>query len=655
VYVTGWTTSTDFPVTARAPQQQSGGGTDAFLTVVAVNRYPPGPILFSTYIGGSGVDIGYAVALDSNHGAYVGGYTSSPDLVSSLSAKATAASSTFVVEYAASTFDDSTPPPILYQPIFETYLAAYSQDARVALGLRSGPSGDEPYLAGTAVPGTLSNPSLGYGGGPSDAFIAKFTYADLSLAFGNPTAIPGGAAAPSILPGGAVFIPITIKNLGPQLGENARLTVDLPAGVTVVALNGLTAWAVSGNQLVAALGTLIVGQQLNLTLVAQTDPALAGTTIQLQGTLRSDIADPAPGSNVQPTAFAIAGGGQFTFTVAPPDGIDFGSVPVGQIPAPTRDITVKALQLVDLRWSIAAGAGGNLNGLQLKNPNETTATISDSKTITIAFSPAASGNGSATLFIDDRVSYAKSVTVKGVGEGQALPSITSVEDGAGFQPVIASNAWVTLKGDNLIPPNISTRIWQDKDFVNGQMPTALDGVSVTINGMPAWVYYIDAKQINVLAPRDATLGQVNVTLTAPNGQATATAMKEAIAPGVFMTLYQGVLYGVATMGSTVVGSPASPAHRGQRITLYLSGLGDTTPLYPNGIAVNGLVNLNAMPAVQIGGSAAAVEYAGMVPGAAGLYQLNIIVGQNTPLGDQPLTVSLLNRSSQPGVLLTIAQ
>ena len=38
------------------------------------------------------------------------------------------------------------------------------------------------------------------------------------------------------------------------------------------------------------------------------------------------------------------------------------------------------------------------------------------------------------------------------------------------------------------------------DFVVNRLPTQLGGVSVSIDGKPAYVYYISPTQINVLAP-----------------------------------------------------------------------------------------------------------------------------------------------------------
>ena len=76
-YVTGYTTSTDFPTTAGAFQTTFGGGNDdAFVTKLN----PTGTALvYSTYLGGTGYDQGAAIAVDTAGNAYVTGYTDSTD------------------------------------------------------------------------------------------------------------------------------------------------------------------------------------------------------------------------------------------------------------------------------------------------------------------------------------------------------------------------------------------------------------------------------------------------------------------------------------------------------------------------------------------------------------------------------------------------
>jgi len=73
-YITGYTSSTDFPTVG--PYQTDQGGTDVFVTklIVAGNA-----LVYSTYLGGSSEDNGYGIAVDGDGNAYVAGVTSSAD------------------------------------------------------------------------------------------------------------------------------------------------------------------------------------------------------------------------------------------------------------------------------------------------------------------------------------------------------------------------------------------------------------------------------------------------------------------------------------------------------------------------------------------------------------------------------------------------
>ncbi len=72
VYVAGATTSTDFPVTNGS--SFSGGTTDAFVSKLSSNL---GSLIASTYLGGSGNENAYAIAVDQSGYIYVGGWTGS--------------------------------------------------------------------------------------------------------------------------------------------------------------------------------------------------------------------------------------------------------------------------------------------------------------------------------------------------------------------------------------------------------------------------------------------------------------------------------------------------------------------------------------------------------------------------------------------------
>jgi hypothetical protein len=72
-YITGYTDSTNFPVSGAA-QATSGGSVDVFVTKL---NAAGNAIVYSTYLGGSGDDRGFSIAVDGSGSAYVTGYTGS--------------------------------------------------------------------------------------------------------------------------------------------------------------------------------------------------------------------------------------------------------------------------------------------------------------------------------------------------------------------------------------------------------------------------------------------------------------------------------------------------------------------------------------------------------------------------------------------------
>jgi hypothetical protein len=77
--LTGYTFSSDFPVTGNAVQPNAPGNGDAFVTIVNPND-PPHFMVYSSYFGGSQGDVGYAIQADRSGLVYVSGYTLSSDL-----------------------------------------------------------------------------------------------------------------------------------------------------------------------------------------------------------------------------------------------------------------------------------------------------------------------------------------------------------------------------------------------------------------------------------------------------------------------------------------------------------------------------------------------------------------------------------------------
>jgi uncharacterized protein (TIGR03437 family) len=231
------------------------------------------------------------------------------------------------------------------------------------------------------------------------------------------------------------------------------------------------------------------------------------------------------------------------------------------------------------------------------------------------------------------MSIAVTLTVQAAASGVSIGGITNA---ASFQPGFASATWISIFGSNL---SAVTDSWNAGEFVNGALPTALDGVSVTINGIAAYPAYVSPTQLNVLAPDDATLGPVTVQVTAGGQQSPGfTAQKAQFAPALF-----------TSDGTHVTAQPVAP---GQIIELYGTGFGPVTPPLPTSQLVTTPSILANNATVMIGGVAATVQFAGLVE--PGLYQLNVTVPA-LPNGDAAVTASVGGVQTQTGLLITIQQ
>jgi hypothetical protein len=71
-YITGWTNSTDYDITPGAFQTTNGGNYDVFVTKL---NNTGTDLIYSTYIGGSGWNESYGIAIDGSGNAYITGYT----------------------------------------------------------------------------------------------------------------------------------------------------------------------------------------------------------------------------------------------------------------------------------------------------------------------------------------------------------------------------------------------------------------------------------------------------------------------------------------------------------------------------------------------------------------------------------------------------
>jgi uncharacterized protein (TIGR03437 family) len=225
-------------------------------------------------------------------------------------------------------------------------------------------------------------------------------------------------------------------------------------------------------------------------------------------------------------------------------------------------------------------------------------------------------------------------------------------------PTITAGAWVSVYGTNL---SQTTRSWTAADFVDGKLPTSLDGVSVQVGGQSAYISYISPAQINFLVPVPCCQNGTAVTVINSLGASTRPYNTVAtLAPTLFTLPQLGGIYAVATFpDGSVIGPPGllgdaaktRPAQAGDIIVLWASGLGQTDPAYPDGQLITQPLSLVDNVSVQIGGANAQVDYAGLVE--AGLYQINVHVPK-VASGDEPISITL-GQYTSPGPLYISVQ
>jgi uncharacterized protein (TIGR03437 family) len=322
--------------------------------------------------------------------------------------------------------------------------------------------------------------------------------------------------------------------------------------------------------------------------------------------------------------------------------------------------TVPASQSV----SISNGGGGTLSWVASSSAYWATVStaagaVPGALSVSVIPGNLAAGTYTATVTIaaaDGSVSPVPVAVTLVVTGTQAAPAITAVGNAASYQPTFAPATWVAIFGTNLSQITYS---WQASDIVNGMLPTSLQGVSVTINGLPAYISYISPGQINVLAPDDATTGAVQVQVTtAQQASNSVTAQEMQFAPA-FLT-FDGTYVAALHLDYSLVGKPnllagatTTPAVPGETIVLYGVGFGPTTPAVPTGQTVGTAEPLANNVRISIGGVPATVTFAGLA--GPGLYQFNVTVPASLANGDAAVLANIGGVATQTGVLVTVGQ
>jgi uncharacterized protein (TIGR03437 family) len=214
-------------------------------------------------------------------------------------------------------------------------------------------------------------------------------------------------------------------------------------------------------------------------------------------------------------------------------------------------------------------------------------------------------------------------------------SITGISNGASFQQVYAPGMVMSVFGTGLAN---STKVASSVP-----LPVSLDGVSATVNGVPAPLYFISSGQLNVQVPYETAIGSAILGINNNGKVATTSFNVKTTAPGIF----------TAANGSVV---PISSARPGDPVFLYVTGDGDTTPHLASGATPAYGTPYNQLPAPLAGISMSVANipvtpfFVGIPSGLVGVTQINFNVPSNAPLGLQSVIVTLGGVASKAAAL-----
>jgi uncharacterized protein (TIGR03437 family) len=677
-YVTGFTSSSDFPTTRGAFQATYGGagGSGQYIAGVAgpfgdafiAKLNSTGTALtYCTYLGGSADEKASAIAVDGAGNAYVGGTTLSTNFPTSNAFQTTNKGSGGSAPF----LGPGTPPYLVngdgfvtaINPsgsalLFSTYLGGTLDDGVTAIAVDS---------AGNVYAGgfTLSSnfPVQGafqtkYGGAASasaqpvistgDGFVAKFTPAGkLSYATylgGSGDDMVMGLAVDSQ---GAVYVtgPTSSSDFP---GISANAAQKKLAGPTTIHNQTGFVW---GDAFVAKLAPS--GSTLAYATYLGGTNDDAGMAIAVDGAGDAIVGGFAMSTNLPVTSDALqktwagAGNSQF-FTDPTGDGFIAKVSPDG---SSFLYLSYYGGESSEAITALAIDGAGNV--VAAGNTTSTKLPVTAN-----AAQKAFGGQSSATP--TETTGDAFVAVFSGLTSGAAapVPVISDVENGASFQTGITANAWFTIKGSLL---SSVTDTW-DKSIVNGALPTKVDGVSVTVGGKPAYIYYISPTQINAVAP-DVPAGTTQVIVSNSIGTSAGTSVAASIYSPAFFewAAPSGTLYAVATRTDFTLAVkdgtfsvPTVAAKRGDVIILWGTAFGPTNPATPVGVTAPASAPTADPVTVTVGGTAAQV-YTGvgyLSQGYAAVYQIAITV-PNLPDGDYPVVATIKGASSPITTMLTI--
>ena len=216
-----------------------------------------------------------------------------------------------------------------------------------------------------------------------------------------------------------------------------------------------------------------------------------------------------------------------------------------------------------------------------------------------------------------------------------------VVNGASFTPASNANGAVApgtiaaVFGTSLTAGNSCVAPTCFPSFQNGKLLTTMAGVQVTINGSPVPMFYATPAQLGIEIPVEVSGASATIQVTA-SGQVSAqrTVALAAVSPGIFSLSQDGQGAGAIThsdQAGTVI-STQNPAHPGEEVVIYATGLGQVAPSVATGSLPTGQSTTSTPVTVTIDGMMVTPDFAGLAGCCVGLNQVNVKVPANAHSG-----------------------
>jgi uncharacterized protein (TIGR03437 family) len=660
-YVTGSTASTNFP-TRSAYQGTNQGGYDAFVTKLT---QAGNAVVYSTYLGGSGDDYGYGIAVDGAGSAYLTGITSSSNFPTQLAYHATlqGTNDVFVTKLS----------PAGNALVYSTYLGGYGHDSGHGIAVDGAGSAYVTGPTDSANFPTRSAYQATFQGAPFDAFVTKLTPAGNALVYSTYLGGSGADWGAGIAVDGAGSAYVTgyteSTNFPTESAYQATfqgapfdafVTKLTPAGNALVYSTYLGGsdrdWG-AGIAVDGAGSAYVTGftQSTNF-------PTQSAHQATNQGIQDAFVTKLTPAGNALVYSTYLGGSGEeWAYGIA----LDAaGSAYVTGFTHSTNFPTQSPYQ--------ATYQGGTYDAFVTKlTPAGNALSYStylggsdDDEGYGIAVDAAGSayvtGYTASTSFPTQspyQATFQAGTSDAFVTKLQlpATLAINAVVDSASGRPTIAPNSFASMYGAGFTS---WTGDWTSA-ILNGALPIALGGVEVRIDGRDCFVNYVSSGQLNVLTPFDTASGSVSVEVITAQGTATATAVMEPVAPALFGYTVAGKFYAVAQIANTTIivapvgtfgSAPSRPAQAGDYVVLWAIGMGSTNPTAPAGQVLQTAYPVSDLSSVKVkfGSVDATVSWAGLV--MAGLFQVNVLVPPGLS-GDELVLLTVDGQATQPNAYL----